>query len=336
LVTNGVESYGAMLGDWLLFLFAALVIIVAGSALAVCADVVVRRTGLGALWFGAVGVAFVTSLPELVTNISAVRRDAPALALGDLFGSSMANMAILAAITIAFTTRRLLQRAALENVLTAMLAVGLTSLVVVLATAGSLPSVGSVGLGPLLVAIVFLVGTFAVKEQQETATVETESPRDLEISLSMAQAGFVIAAVVILLAGPQLAASADKLADSTGVGETFFGSFSLALVTSLPELSVSIVALRIGAQNLAIANLLGSNATNMALILPMDMAFDGNILEHADRGLLTAAAAAILLMSIGTMAIVLRSERNRLPVDLAAVLMLVVYGGGLWAIYSSS
>jgi len=325
-----------MVVDWLLFLSSALVIIVAGSALAVSADVVVRRTGLGALWFGAVGVAFVTSLPELATNIAAVRRDAPALALGDLFGSSMANMAILAAITIAFTTRRLLQRAALENVLTAMLAVGLTALVVVLATAGSLPSIGRVGIGPLLIAIVFLVGTFAIKEQQETATVEAENPRDLALSLTMAQAGFVIAAVVILLAGPQLAASADKLADSTGVGETFFGSFSLALVTSLPELSVSIVALRIGAQNLAIANLLGSNATNMALILPMDMAFDGNILEHTDKGLLTAAAAAILLMSIGTMAIVLRAERNRLPVDLAAVLMLVVYGGGLWAIFTSS
>jgi cation:H+ antiporter len=325
-----------MLVDWLLFLAAALVIIVAGSALALCADVVVRRTGLGALWFGAVGVAFVTSLPELVTNVAAVRRDAPALALGDLFGSSMANMAILAAITLAFTTRRLLQRAALENVLTAMLAVGLTSFVVVLATAGSLPSIGNVGLGPLLVAVVYLVGSFAIKEEQETASVEIESPRDLRVSLPLAQAGFVIATIVILLAGPSLAASADKLAESTGVGETFFGSFSLALVTSLPELSVSIVALRIGAQNLAIANLLGSNATNMALILPMDMAYDGNILEHADKGLITAAAVAILLMSIGTMAIVLRAERKRLPVDLAAVLMLVVYGGGLWAIYSSS
>jgi hypothetical protein len=41
-------------------------------------------------------------------------------------------------------------------------------------------------------------------------------------------------------------------------------------------------------------------------------------------------------MSIGTMSIVLRAERNRLPLDLAAVLMLVVYGGGLWAVYNAS
>jgi cation:H+ antiporter len=323
--------------DWLLFFVAAGVIVVAGSALAICAEVIVRRTDLGALWFGAVAVAMVTSLPELVTDISAVRRDAPALALGDLFGSSMANMAILAVITIAFTTRRLLQRAALENVLTAMLAVGVTALVLVLATSGSLPSIGYVGLGPLLVTVVFLAGSYAIKERQQGAETEEARGKEIELSLKVAQVGFVVAAAAILAAGPQLAASADTLADSTGLGETFFGSFSLALVTSLPELSVSIAALRIGAQNLAIANLLGSNATNMALILPLDIAYgEGSILDHADAGLLTGAATAILLMSIGTMAIVLRAERNRLPVDLAAVIMLVVYGGGLWAIYSAA
>jgi cation:H+ antiporter len=322
--------------DWLVFLTAAAVIIVAGSALAICAEVIVRRTDLGALWFGAVAVALVTSLPELVTDVSAVRRGAPELALGDLFGSSMANMAILAGVTIAFTTRRVLQRAALENVLTAMLAVGMTSLVVVLATAGSLPSIGDVSLGTFLVACVFLVGSFAIRERQQSVPAENEGEAPIKMSLGLAQVGFVVAAGVILVSGPQLAASADKLAESTGVGETFFGSFSLALVTSLPELSVSIAALRIGAQNLAIANLLGSNATNMALLLPLDIAYgSGAILDHAGPGLLTAAASAILLMSIGTMAIVLRAERNRLPVDFAAVLMLTVYLGSLWAIYDA-
>jgi cation:H+ antiporter len=326
-----------MVVDWLLFLTSAAVIIVAGSALAICAEVIVRRTGLNALWFGAVAVALVTSLPELVTDISAVRRGAPALALGDLFGSSMANMAILAAITIAFTTRRLLQRAALENVLTAMLAAGLTALVVLLASADPLPSIGDVNLGPLLVTAAFLACTYAIKERQEGASPDEESTAvPIKMSLQGAQVGFVLAAAAILAAGPQLAASADELADSTGVGETFFGSFSLALVTSLPELSVSIAALRIGAQNLAIANLLGSNATNMALILPLDIAYGrGAILDHTDAGLLTAAAAAILLMSIGTMAIVLRAERNRLGVDFAAVLMLCVYVAGLWAVYQA-
>jgi cation:H+ antiporter len=111
---------------------------------------------------------------------------------------------------------------------------------------------------------------------------------------------------------------------------------ALALVTSLPELAVSISALRIGAQNLAIASLIGSNATNMALLLPLDIAYrDGPLLEEGGPALLVAAGAAVLLMSIGTMAIVLKAERGRMPVDVAALLMLATYAVGLWAIYDA-
>jgi cation:H+ antiporter len=84
--------------------------------------------------------------------------------------------------------------------------------------------------------------------------------------------GFVIAAAAVLISGPFLATSADALADQTGLGEGFFGSFVLAIVTSLPELVASISAIRVGALNLAIANTLGSNATNVALILPLELA----------------------------------------------------------------
>jgi cation:H+ antiporter len=140
-----------------------------------------------------------------------------------------------------------------------------------------------------------------------------------------------------VLAGPQLASSAGTLAARTGLGETFFGALALALVTSLPELAVSVAALRMGAQNLAIANLMGSNATNMALIFAVDIAYtDGPILENADPSLVVAGGGAIVLMAIGTMAIILKAERHRLPVDLAAVLMLAAYLFSLVAVYNAS
>jgi cation:H+ antiporter len=324
--------------DWLTFALAALVIVGAGSALAVFAEVIVSRTGLGALWFGAVAVALVTSLPELVTDISAARRGAPDLALGDLFGSSMANMGILAAVTLVFTTRRLLQRSALENVLSSMLAIALTGLAIMAMITDSLPDVGNVGSGSLALFVAYAFGFVAIRERQSAAQVE-EQEREIAagMKLNVAIGGFAAAAIVILLTGPQLASSADSLAAQTGVGETFFGALALALVTSLPELSVSVAALRMGAQNLAIANLMGSNATNMALIFFVDIAYrDGPILETADPSLVVAGGGAILLMAIGTMAIVLKAERRRLPVDLAAVLMLLAYLFSLFAVYNAS
>jgi cation:H+ antiporter len=326
----------ARMGDVTLFILAAFAIVVAGSALAVFADVIVRNTGLGALWFGAVVVALITSLPELVTDVSAVRQGNTDLALGDLFGSSMANMAILATMTLVFTTRRLLQRAVLESILSAMLAIALTAIAIVFISAGSTPAIAEVGLGTIVIFGVYLFGTFAIRERQNAAEMDAEKPLVSILTLRQAQIGFVLAAAMIVVAGPQLASSADALAEQTGLGETFFGTFALALVTSLPELAVSVSALRIGAQNLAIANLLGSNATNMALLLPLDIAYrDGPLLAQSDPGVLVAAGAAVLLMSIGTMAIVLKAQRGRLPVDRAAVLMLVAYAVGLWATYDA-
>ena len=100
---------------------------------------------------------------------------------------------------------------------------------------------------------------------------------------------------------------------------------------------MSVAALHIRAYNLAVATLMGSNATNMALLLPLDAAYSGgSILEHADAGILAAAGAAIVLTLIGTMTIVLKAERSRLPVDLAAVLILAMYALGVWAVYSAS
>jgi cation:H+ antiporter len=186
------------------------------------------------------------------------------------------------------------------------------------------------------IAAFYLGGTFAIRERQNAAELDARADIAPGIKLSHAQLGFIGAAAVIVLAGPQLASSGDALAEDAGLSEAFFGALALALVTSLPELAVSISALRIGAQNLAIASLIGSNATNMALLLPLDIAYrDGPLLEEGGPALLVAAGAAVLLMSIGTMAIVLKAERGRMPVDVAALLVLATYAVGLWAIYDA-
>ena len=84
----------------LMFLAAGAVVVVAGTALARYADAIAKATGLGRLWIGSVLLAGATSLPELTTDVAAVRLGATDLAVGDLFGSSMANMLILAIIDL--------------------------------------------------------------------------------------------------------------------------------------------------------------------------------------------------------------------------------------------
>ncbi|HXH21615.1 MAG TPA: hypothetical protein VNN10_06265 [Dehalococcoidia bacterium] len=320
---------------WLLFAITATAVVAGGTVLARTADIIATETGIGRLWMGSVLVAVTTSAPELVTDVSAVRQGALDLAIGDLFGSSMANMAILGAIGLAFPTKRLLQSVALENVLTATLAILLTVLAVLFLTAKSQPGVGPVGLGPVLIAAGWLAGVAALREVHGRAGSHGE-PSGAG-TLRRAVAGFAAAALLIFAAGPFLARTASELAQDTGVGETFFGTLALALVTSLPELVVSATAVRLGALDLALGNLFGSNAENMAILLVLELAHtEGRIMEAADLSAATPAVVAIGLMTIGIAAIVLKAERRRLPFDLSAAALVAGYLMGALAVYDAS
>ena len=78
--------------------------------------------------------------------------------------------------------------------------------------------------------------------------------------LRRAAIGFAVATLAIVVAAPILAVSAKKIAETTGIGTTFVGTSLVAVATSLPELVASLAAMRLGAFDLAVGNLFGSNA----------------------------------------------------------------------------
>src|SRR5680860_125057 len=89
------------LTQWVLvFAAAGCVVAFAGVQLAKAGDAIAEGAGLSRLFVGILLVAGATSLPEIVTDVSASLANAPDLAVGDLFGSSMANMAILAVVDL--------------------------------------------------------------------------------------------------------------------------------------------------------------------------------------------------------------------------------------------
>src|SRR5687768_11289764 len=97
------------------FIAGAGAIVFSGTFLARSADVIAARTKLGGVWVGSILVATATSLPEIGTDVAAVHRGAIALAAGDLFGSSMANMLILAIIGFIGAGREVFRRATLDH-----------------------------------------------------------------------------------------------------------------------------------------------------------------------------------------------------------------------------
>lgn len=109
---------------------------------------------------------------------------------------------------------------------------------------------------------------------------------------------FGIAALVIVIAGSQLARQADTLADRTGLGEALFGVLLLAGVTSLPDLAATLSAALDARPDLAMSNVMGSMTANLAFLGVADIIYRRANLEHA-------AASPVNLMLAGLLIVLL-------------------------------
>jgi cation:H+ antiporter len=317
----------------LVFVASGAVVVLAGTRLARHADSIAEATRLGRLWIGSVLLAAATSLPELTTDVSAVRLGAADLAVGDLFGSSMANMLILALVDLLPPRRRVLRRATLDHALSASLAISVNALAAVLVVLRPERTLLSVGPGSLLLPLVYLAGTRAVYRQalREGPAAEAEGPA--RPVLSRAVRGFSLAALAVFVAAPAFAWSAKGIAEVTGLGNTFVGTWLVGVSTSLPELVASVAAVRLGAFDLAVGNLFGSNAFNMAIFFALDAAQPGSLFAAIDPSHALSALFAVILMSMGVAAIVYRAERRFAMLEPDSLLMVLTYGLGIWLLY---
>ncbi|MEX0785531.1 MAG: hypothetical protein WD939_02730, partial [Dehalococcoidia bacterium] len=225
---------------WLIFFAAAAAIFVAGQALARHGTVIAERTGIGHVWVGALLVAGATSLPELTIDSVAVVQNAPNLATGDLFGSNMANMAVLAIVALAFERARVIQREALGIVLAASSAIVLTGLASMFIVARLDHSIaGAFGYGSVAL-FAAVIASASLLPGYRAAIGDPGPPHedaDRRASLRRSAMVFVGATVVIFATAPLLVNAAEDVAEITGLAETFVGVVMLAVATSLPELA---------------------------------------------------------------------------------------------------
>ncbi len=329
---------------WLMFVLSATVIVVAGTKLSQYGDRIAEHTGLGRLWIGVVLLAGATSLPEISTAVSAVLIDAPNLAAGDLMGAGLSNMLTLALIDLAYREKRVWRQAALEQALIATLAIILTGLAGLLIIVRQPIPIEGIGLGTVAIAAIYVFGMRVVFRQEDMRRREKERERIVEAEeargavsadvLRHALIGFAVAALALLASAPLLAESAKEIAAATGLSTTFIGTSLVAMTTSLPEFVTSFAAVRLGALDLAVGNLFGSNAINMAVLLVADAAYrKGPLLASIEATHAVTALVSILLMSVGLMGIIYRAEKRFPLIEPDSVLMIVGYLLGMGLLF---
>lgn len=326
----------------LMFLISAAVIVTAGTVLTRAADTIAERTGLGRVWIGVVLLATATSLPELAADIAAVRLGAVDLGAGDLFGSSVANMLILALMGLTPPLNNIFRRATPDHALSASLAILMNALAAALILSPTGVVVFGMGPEPVILLAVFVAGTLTVYRQGRWSTraagggeAPASTPEQVAVSLRPTFLRFALAALAVLGVAPFLAHSAQRIAELSGLGQTFIGTLLVGLSTSLPELVTCFAAIRMGAYDLAVGNLFGSNAFNMVVFLPMELVHSGGALFSVlDPGHALTALFSVILMSIGLAAVIYRAERRQALVEPGSILMMICYLLGLWALYS--
>ena len=286
---------------WFKFLLCLVIILFAGAKLARYGDAIAEKTGMGRIWIGLVLIAAITSMPEMVTSVSSVALVAsPDLALGTLLGSCCFNLSILAVLDALHARTPVLSEASPRHVVSAgygILLVAVAAGGIVLGQRMSAVGLGWVGIGSIAVFVVYMVGMrqmFLLERSHQGPSAKASSSQYAEIPKRRVYFGFAISAAAVICAGTWLAFIGDDIGEATGWNASFVGSLFLAVTTSAPELVVTITALRLGAIDLAVADVLGANMLDVAIIAPVDLFYrQGLVLSSVSSGhLITVAAVA--------------------------------------------
>ncbi len=299
---------------WLQFAACLALVGAAGPKLSRSGDVIADKLGLSGNWIGLIMMATVTSLPELMTGVSAVRfADTPDIAVGDVLGSCVFNLAMLVVLDFIQRGESVYRRVRQGHILSAgfgVLLVGFVGISLLLHGQGATFALFGIGSYTPIIFLLYALAVRAVftyeREHREEAT-EASASRYPDLTLRRATTIYVAAAVVIVAAGTALPFVAAQLAEQMGWNRTFVGTLMVAAVTSLPELIVTTAACRIGALDMAVANLLGSNLFNILVLGIDDLLFpQGPLLYHVSPVHAVSAMSAVIMSGIVIVGLVYR------------------------------
>ena len=284
--------------------------------------------GMSTLLIGMVVVGFGTSAPELTVSAISASQGNPELALGNAYGSNIANIALILGAT-ALISPILMQRSVLRGDLPILLAVSVLSIILVWD--------GSVARwnGILLLIVFTAAMAYSIRRELKKVKLEkSESPSDnadtaepKKVSLGKSVFWLVLGLVLLVVSSRALVWGAVEIARALGVSDLLIGLTIVAIGTSLPELASSIAAARKGENDLALGNIIGSNLFNTlavvglaAIVSPMD-AIEKAVTYH-HMPLMIALTVALIVLGFR------RKGDGRLN-RIAGAILLAVYVGYL-------
>jgi cation:H+ antiporter len=253
------------------------------------------RFGVTPLVVGLTVVAFGTGSPELFVSVEAAARGEGGIALGNVVGSNISNVALILGLSALARPMKVRSELIRREV---PLMIAVTLLLCLLLYDGALSRVEGVILAAGSVAYTAFAYVSARRDRSKAVAEEFEEALEQPKRAAWLDAAFVVAGFALLLVGARLLlAGATVVAAQFGISQVVIGLTIVAIGTSLPELATSVVASMRGEADVAFGNVIGSNILNILLILgvaAMIRPIETQGLRPLDLGVLVASAVLVL------------------------------------------
>ncbi len=340
-----------------IFIATAALVWFAGARITRYADAISEKAGVGHALLGLLLLAGVTSTPEIGVTVTAALAGDEKLAVNNLLGSIVMQVALLAVVDFAIGRRALTSVVPEPTImLQGALNVAMLTIPAAAIVTGdhSLLGVGAWAwacLGGYLCSIWLLAqsqgrqpwlavesGTGAVLPSRDRRGADEEKPLAtpyLSEPLWLLLLKTAASGAAILASGYVVARTGQAMATQTGVGSSFIGFALIATSTSLPEFSTALSAARAGFLTMAISDIFGTNLLNVALIFVVDALAPGApVLNHVGAFSVLGALLGILVTTLFMAGLAERRDRTIARMGIDSVAILLVYAGGLALLYT--
>jgi len=313
------------------FIFCAIIIFLAGKRLSYYGDLLAEITGMGKAWIGLILMSAVTSLPELMVGISssAIIQNAD-LAVGDILGSCAFNLGLLSVMDM-FTpkNRPLFSSISQSHILATAFGIILIGLVGLgLFLEKDIVLTPSIGLTSIAFALIYFVSIKTIYNYQKShpQVVISSEPSTTQFTPKQVTVRYGVFALIIVITALALPYFAEHIAEQTGLGKSFVGTLFLAISTSLPEIAVSLAAVRMGSPDMAVGNLLGSNIFNVFILFLDDVFYTkGHLLKDASESNLITVFFVILMATTAIIGFIYPSKEKKLILDWDTLIIFIFY-----------
>jgi len=250
-------------------------------------------------------------------------------------------MLILAMLDFVYAKEWILQKVAVNHAVVGLLAIALTMIAGIAISVGGLGQVGHIGIESIVIVVVYLLGmrVFYQLTQTAAAGLIPDPPKQPDAAAELSRRArlraaiwtFGLAAAALVVVTPLLVLSAEAISIESGLSQSFIGTLLVGITTSFPEIAATVAAVRLGAIELAVGNIFGSNAFNMCVVLFMDAFYlEGPVLDAVAPTHAATAQLAALAVSFGVLGVMSRLEHRSAVTRFGSFLIVGCYGAGIW------